>query len=158
VLHTAGPFQHSKNYNVIEAALEAKVPYIDVCDDTHYSEGWVATQACMRSLLCSFLQSCTGDHRFHKCPAAAQQVFTSLRQPPWVKVVKASARASVCAYSCLHYVGSVMVAAAARLAASQQQYRSTVDASPNLNDARWAHTMCIGLCLIVQSLHVPCPT
>jgi len=41
VLHTAGPFQHSKNYNVIEAALETKTPYIDVCDDTHYSEGCV---------------------------------------------------------------------------------------------------------------------
>lgn len=39
VLHTAGPFQHSKNFNVIEAALETKTPYIDVCDDTHYSEG-----------------------------------------------------------------------------------------------------------------------
>jgi saccharopine dehydrogenase-like NADP-dependent oxidoreductase len=39
VLHTAGPFQHSNNYNVIEAALETKTPYIDVCDDTHYSEG-----------------------------------------------------------------------------------------------------------------------
>lgn len=41
VLHTAGPFQHSSNYNVIEAALEARTPYIDVCDDTTYSEGWV---------------------------------------------------------------------------------------------------------------------
>ncbi|WIA20028.1 hypothetical protein OEZ86_013684 [Tetradesmus obliquus] len=39
VLHTAGPFQHSKNFNVIEAALETKTPYIDVCDDTHYSQG-----------------------------------------------------------------------------------------------------------------------
>lgn len=39
VLHTAGPFQHSHNFNVIEAAIETKTPYIDVCDDTHYSEG-----------------------------------------------------------------------------------------------------------------------
>jgi hypothetical protein len=39
ILHTAGPFQQSKNYNVIEAAIETKTPYIDVCDDTHYSEG-----------------------------------------------------------------------------------------------------------------------
>jgi saccharopine dehydrogenase-like NADP-dependent oxidoreductase len=38
VLHTAGPFQHSSNFNVIEAAIAAKTPYIDVCDDTHYSE------------------------------------------------------------------------------------------------------------------------
>jgi saccharopine dehydrogenase-like NADP-dependent oxidoreductase len=39
VLHTAGPFQHSSNFNVIEAAIESRTPYIDVCDDTHYSEG-----------------------------------------------------------------------------------------------------------------------
>jgi hypothetical protein len=39
ILHTAGPFQQSKNYNVIEAAIETQTPYIDVCDDTHYSEG-----------------------------------------------------------------------------------------------------------------------
>jgi saccharopine dehydrogenase-like NADP-dependent oxidoreductase len=38
VLHTAGPFQHSSNFNVIEAAIAAKTPYIDVCDDTTYSE------------------------------------------------------------------------------------------------------------------------
>lgn len=38
VLHTAGPFQHSTNVNVIEAALETRTPYVDVCDDTTYSE------------------------------------------------------------------------------------------------------------------------
>ena len=39
VVHTAGPFQRSKNYNVIESALATKTAYIDVCDDTPYSEG-----------------------------------------------------------------------------------------------------------------------
>jgi saccharopine dehydrogenase-like NADP-dependent oxidoreductase len=39
VLHTAGPFQRSTNYNVMEAALETGTPYVDVCDDTSYSEG-----------------------------------------------------------------------------------------------------------------------
>lgn len=43
ILHTAGPFQHSNNYNVIEAAIETKTPYIDVCDDTHYSQGYVCS-------------------------------------------------------------------------------------------------------------------
>jgi saccharopine dehydrogenase-like NADP-dependent oxidoreductase len=38
VVHTAGPFQRSQNFNVIEAAVALKVPYIDVCDDTAYSE------------------------------------------------------------------------------------------------------------------------
>ncbi|KAI8469515.1 MAG: saccharopine dehydrogenase-like protein [Monoraphidium minutum] len=39
VVHTAGPFQQSSNFNVIEAAIQLKVPYMDVCDDTTYSEG-----------------------------------------------------------------------------------------------------------------------
>lgn len=40
VIHTAGPFQRSENFAPIEAAIEARVPYIDVCDDTTYSEKW----------------------------------------------------------------------------------------------------------------------
>ena len=36
VLHTAGPFQRSTNFNVIEAAIAQRTPYIDVCDDTTY--------------------------------------------------------------------------------------------------------------------------
>lgn len=39
VVHTAGPFQRSSNFNVIEAAIELRIPYMDVCDDTTYSEG-----------------------------------------------------------------------------------------------------------------------
>ncbi|MEW5311277.1 MAG: hypothetical protein WDW38_003005 [Sanguina aurantia] len=38
VIHTAGPFQRTENHSVIEAAIAARVPYIDVCDDTPYSE------------------------------------------------------------------------------------------------------------------------
>ncbi len=38
VVHTAGPFQRSSNWNVLEAAIETKTPYIDVCDDSEYSE------------------------------------------------------------------------------------------------------------------------
>ncbi|MEW5300170.1 MAG: hypothetical protein WDW36_003119 [Sanguina aurantia] len=34
VIHTAGPFQRTENHSVIEAAIAARVPYIDVCDDT----------------------------------------------------------------------------------------------------------------------------
>lgn len=47
VIHTAGPFQRSKNYNVLEAALATKTAYIDVCDDTPYSEGWGGLGACV---------------------------------------------------------------------------------------------------------------
>lgn len=39
VIHTAGPFQRSKNYNVLETAIDTKTPYLDVCDDTTYSKG-----------------------------------------------------------------------------------------------------------------------
>jgi saccharopine dehydrogenase-like NADP-dependent oxidoreductase len=49
VLHTAGPFQHSKNFNVIEAAIETKTPYIDVCDDTTYSERYEQAGSCSSS-------------------------------------------------------------------------------------------------------------
>eukprot|EP00210_Caulerpa_lentillifera_P004710 g4494.t1 len=37
VVHTAGPFQQSKRCHVLEAALEAKTPYLDVCDDAPYT-------------------------------------------------------------------------------------------------------------------------
>jgi hypothetical protein len=39
VIHTAGPFQRSKNYAVLEAAIASSTGYIDVCDDTAYAEG-----------------------------------------------------------------------------------------------------------------------
>lgn len=38
VVHAAGPFQRCKHWNVLEAAIETKTPYIDVCDDSEYSE------------------------------------------------------------------------------------------------------------------------
>eukprot|EP00904_Undaria_pinnatifida_P012410 jgi/Undpi1/829/HiC_scaffold_10.g04293.m1 len=33
VVHTAGPFQRKSRPEVLEAAIQAKVPYVDVCDD-----------------------------------------------------------------------------------------------------------------------------
>ncbi|CAN0466567.1 unnamed protein product [Ascophyllum nodosum] len=33
VVHTAGPFQRKSRPEVLEAAIRAKVPYVDVCDD-----------------------------------------------------------------------------------------------------------------------------
>ena len=38
VIHTAGPFQRRTECNVLEAAIAAGVPYMDVCDDTEYSQ------------------------------------------------------------------------------------------------------------------------
>ncbi|PRW58282.1 saccharopine dehydrogenase [Chlorella sorokiniana] len=38
VIHTAGPFQRRSDCNVLEAAIAAGVPYMDVCDDTAYSQ------------------------------------------------------------------------------------------------------------------------
>lgn len=37
VIHAAGPFQQSERCHVLEAALEAKTPYLDVCDDATYT-------------------------------------------------------------------------------------------------------------------------
>jgi len=37
VIHCAGPFQRRSNCNVLEAAISAGVPYLDVCDDTEYA-------------------------------------------------------------------------------------------------------------------------
>ncbi|KAK9079404.1 hypothetical protein SSX86_001075 [Deinandra increscens subsp. villosa] len=37
VVHAAGPFQQSENCRVLEAAIRAKIAYLDVCDDTSYS-------------------------------------------------------------------------------------------------------------------------
>jgi saccharopine dehydrogenase-like NADP-dependent oxidoreductase len=38
VLHTAGPFQRKPTCGVLEAAIAAGVPYMDVCDDADYSQ------------------------------------------------------------------------------------------------------------------------
>ena len=37
VIHAAGPFQRKKSWAVLEAAIELKVPYVDVCDDEDYA-------------------------------------------------------------------------------------------------------------------------
>lgn len=38
VIHTAGPFQRRTKCNVLEACIASGVPYLDVCDDTAYSQ------------------------------------------------------------------------------------------------------------------------
>ncbi|XP_068339320.1 uncharacterized protein [Pyrus communis] len=38
VVHAAGPFQQAEKCTVLEAALETKTAYVDVCDDTAYSQ------------------------------------------------------------------------------------------------------------------------
>ena len=38
VIHAAGPFQRRTDCNVLEVAIAAGVPYMDVCDDTDYSQ------------------------------------------------------------------------------------------------------------------------
>ncbi|XP_057790200.1 uncharacterized protein LOC131007076 [Salvia miltiorrhiza] len=38
VVHTAGPFQQSEKCTVLEAAIQNKVAYLDVCDDSSYSQ------------------------------------------------------------------------------------------------------------------------
>eukprot|EP00898_Chlorokybus_atmophyticus_P000022 jgi/Chlat1/101/Chrsp1S03205 len=38
VVHTAGPFQRRDQCTVLEAAIASKTPYVDVCDDTKYSQ------------------------------------------------------------------------------------------------------------------------
>ncbi|XP_050221905.1 uncharacterized protein LOC126672052 isoform X2 [Mercurialis annua] len=37
VVHAAGPFQQAKKCSVLEAAIETKTAYVDICDDTNYS-------------------------------------------------------------------------------------------------------------------------
>lgn len=38
VIHAAGPFQRQRRCAVLEAAVAARVPYLDVCDDTEAAE------------------------------------------------------------------------------------------------------------------------
>ncbi|EFJ32029.1 hypothetical protein SELMODRAFT_86863 [Selaginella moellendorffii] len=38
VIHSAGPFQRKNRCTVLEAAIETKVPYIDVCDDLTHAQ------------------------------------------------------------------------------------------------------------------------
>ncbi|GAB2277048.1 hypothetical protein Dimus_011757 [Dionaea muscipula] len=47
VVHTAGPFQQASKCTVLEAAIETKTAYIDVCDDTSYA--WRAKSLCARA-------------------------------------------------------------------------------------------------------------
>ncbi|KDP22125.1 hypothetical protein JCGZ_25956 [Jatropha curcas] len=37
VVHAAGPFQQAEKCSVLEAAIETKTAYVDVCDDTNYA-------------------------------------------------------------------------------------------------------------------------
>ena len=39
VVHAAGPFQRSRSYAPLEAAMEAGVSYVDICDDAEYAKG-----------------------------------------------------------------------------------------------------------------------
>jgi len=38
-VHAAGPFQGSRSYAVLEAAIAAGVSYLDICDDAEYAKG-----------------------------------------------------------------------------------------------------------------------
>ncbi|XP_008449691.1 uncharacterized protein LOC103491489 isoform X1 [Cucumis melo] len=38
VVHTAGPFQQTEKCTVLEASINTKTAYVDVCDDTKYSQ------------------------------------------------------------------------------------------------------------------------
>ncbi|KAH6765914.1 Saccharopine dehydrogenase [Perilla frutescens var. hirtella] len=38
VVHTAGPFQQAEKCTVLEAAIQNKIAYLDVCDDTSYAQ------------------------------------------------------------------------------------------------------------------------
>ncbi|XP_038902872.1 uncharacterized protein LOC120089463 [Benincasa hispida] len=38
VIHTAGPFQQTEKCTVLEASINTKTAYVDVCDDTNYSQ------------------------------------------------------------------------------------------------------------------------
>ena len=44
VVHAAGPFQRQPRCAVLEAAVAARVPYLDVCDDTEYAQRAKALQ------------------------------------------------------------------------------------------------------------------
>lgn len=37
VIHAAGPFQQTADCSVLEAAIETKTNYLDVCDDPAYA-------------------------------------------------------------------------------------------------------------------------
>lgn len=39
LVHAAGPFQRSRSYAPLEAAMETGVSYVDICDDAEYAKG-----------------------------------------------------------------------------------------------------------------------
>ena len=58
VVHAAGPFQRQSSCAVLEAAIAARVPYVDVCDDTEYAQRAKALHsraeaAGVRALVCA---------------------------------------------------------------------------------------------------------
>lgn len=47
VIHAAGPFQRNDNHLVLAAAIDGRVPYLDVSDDTTYSERYPSLSPAM---------------------------------------------------------------------------------------------------------------
>ncbi|KAJ7959720.1 Saccharopine dehydrogenase [Quillaja saponaria] len=58
VVHAAGPFQQTDNCTVLDAAIETKTAYIDVCDDTNYS--WRAKSLKKKALAANIPAITTG--------------------------------------------------------------------------------------------------
>ncbi|XP_027360433.1 uncharacterized protein LOC113868760 isoform X2 [Abrus precatorius] len=58
VVHAAGPFQRAESCNVLEAAINTKTAYVDVCDDTSYA--WRAKSLMSRALAASVPAITTG--------------------------------------------------------------------------------------------------
>uniref|UniRef100_A0A5B7AYT3 Saccharopine dehydrogenase NADP binding domain-containing protein n=1 Tax=Davidia involucrata TaxID=16924 RepID=A0A5B7AYT3_DAVIN len=58
VVHTAGPFQQAEKCTVLEAAIENKTAYVDVCDDTSYA--WRAKSYMNKALAANIPAITTG--------------------------------------------------------------------------------------------------
>ncbi|KAL2329198.1 hypothetical protein Fmac_022625 [Flemingia macrophylla] len=58
VVHAAGPFQQAERCSVLEAAINTKTAYVDVCDDTNYS--WRAKSLMNRALAANVPAITTG--------------------------------------------------------------------------------------------------
>ncbi|GFZ13031.1 saccharopine dehydrogenase [Actinidia rufa] len=58
VVHTAGPFQQADRCAVLEAAIQTKTAYIDVCDDTRYA--WRAKSYMSKALAANIPAITTG--------------------------------------------------------------------------------------------------
>ncbi|PSS21618.1 Carboxynorspermidine synthase [Actinidia chinensis var. chinensis] len=58
VVHTAGPFQQADRCTVLEAAIQTKTAYIDICDDTRYA--WRAKSYMSKALAANIPAITTG--------------------------------------------------------------------------------------------------